>query len=197
MKHELNTCTDGYRANQASGNTSPGSGAIVHTSTVAPDRRIALPALVVGILTVYAMVNFAFGWYWIVLIILATVAAINAVHWRAFIEPANGVVREEARLFGRRLIAKRCLPLRDFVAIVFQLRGSDDQEWWVGIRHRSGRKIWIKSCGANDTALRPPGRFAEEYAWRLSCDTGLEIEEFRPQHPMRWVKSLFRRGSPC
>jgi hypothetical protein len=69
--------------------------------------------------------------------------------------------------------------LQDFEAIIFDLLDTDPDQWGVGIRHRSGRKIWIKECG-NAGGQRPPGRTAEEFAWRLSCDTGLEIEDYKP-----------------
>ena len=71
--------------------------------------------------------------------------------------------------------------IQDFEAIVFDLLDSDPDEWGVGIRHQSGRRIWIKRCGSAG-GQRPPGRAAEAFAWQLSCDTDLKIEEYKPRN---------------
>lgn len=185
-----------FESSSANG-TSPASNPVTYVSEVYAEVWLFWSALVLGAVAIYLCFSFAPEWYWCALSIVVALAVGGAVQWRATVEPSAGVVREEARLFGHKLIMERRHHLTEFDAIVFCLCGSESEEWWVGIRHRAGRKIWIKNCGANDPALRPPGRHAEEFAWRLSCDTGLEIDEFRPQRPMRWVKSLFRRRSPC
>jgi len=115
------------------------------------------------------------------LCVVSTLILPMAIHWRAVIDPADGTVREEARFWGRKLLVERRHSLKDFEVIVFALLDSDPEAWGVGIRHRSGRKIWIKRCGSA-AGQRPPGRAAEAFAWQLSCDTDLKIEEFKPGH---------------
>jgi iron(III) transport system substrate-binding protein len=156
----------------------------IHTSEVYSELRLFWPALAAGALGVYLANHFDMGWYWSVLIVIVAVVVGSAIHWQAIIEPTKGVVREEARRFGRRLIKERVHSIKDFGAIVFDLVDSDPEQWGVGIRHRSGRIIWIKRCGSAG-GQRPPGRAAEEFAWRLSCDTGLEIEDYKPRKKIR------------
>jgi hypothetical protein len=174
--------------------TRPATEPVTYGSEVSAELWLFRSALMLGAVAIYLCFSFAPEWYWCALSIVVALAVGGAMGWRATVEPATGVVREEARLFGRKRIAERRHRPTDFDAIVFRCSGGESEEWWVGIRHRAGRKIWIKKCGVNDPALRRPGRYAEEFAWRLSCDTGLGIEEFRPQRPMRWVRSFFRRG---
>ncbi len=150
-----------------------------YTSDLYPEPRLLWPALAIGALGVWLGIHFEIGWYWCVLIGFSGLVGGCAIHWRATIDPADKTVSEEARLVGRRLLWKRRHSLQDFDAVIFALLDNDPQQWGVGVRHRSGRKIWIKECGSA-TGQRPPGRAAEEFAWRLSCDTGLEIEDYKP-----------------
>jgi hypothetical protein len=177
------------RASEAIPMTKP----VTYVSEVYPESWIFRTALVLGGVVIWLCFKFAPEWYWCALTIVVTVAIAGSVGWRAFVEPGTGVVREEARLFGRKLIAERRQCLKDFEAIVFRCSGGESDEWLVGIRHRSGRRIWLKNCGANDPALRPPGRFAEEFAWRLHCDTGLKIEEFPLPGRRHWLRAFLGR----
>lgn len=148
-----------------------------YTSAPYAEPRVAWPVCVLAFVGVCASIYFEANWYWYVLIVVFILASVGAIHWRAVIEPTEGVVREEAWLWKRRLITKRRHLIKDFEAIIFDCF-ADEAEWGVGIRHRSGRKLWIKYCGSAG-GQRPPGRAAEAFAWQLSCDTGLEIEEYK------------------
>lgn len=168
-----------------------------YTSEVYPDLRLIWPAIVVGAFGVWAGVHFEIGWYWCVLIGLSAVVIGCGIHWSATIDPANGIVFEEARLWGKRLLRVRHHSLKDFRAIGYELFDSDPDEWGVVLLHNSGRRIWFKRCGHLGDQ-RPPGRAAESFAWQLSCDTGLEIEDYKPRHktgiPIRawliWLAAL-------
>lgn len=151
-----------------------------YTSDVYPEPRLLWPSFALGALGVGFGIHFGIGWYWCVLIGASALLLGMWIQCRAVIEPSDGIVCEEVRLGGRRLLWKRTYALRDFEAIVFDQLDSDPEDWGVGIRHHSGRRIWIKRCGSAG-GLRPPGRAAEEFAWRLSCDTGLQIEDYKPR----------------
>jgi len=148
-----------------------------YTSEVYPEPRLLWPAWAVGALGVGLGIYFEIGWYWCVLIGLSALVGGWGIQWHAIIDPANKAIVEEARLFGRRILRVRHHALQDFEAIIFDQLDSDPEDWGVGIRHRSGRRIWIQHCGTAG-GQRPPGRAAEAFAWQLSCDTGLQIEDY-------------------
>jgi len=149
-----------------------------YTSAPYAEPKLVKPVFLLALIGVGVSIYFEVSWYWYALMGFLVLASVSAVHWRAVVEPAQGIVREEAWLWSRKLVRERRLLIKDFEAIVFKCFGTDDEEWGVGIRHQSGRKIWIKYCGSAG-GDRPPGRAAEAFAWQLSCDTGLEIEEYK------------------
>lgn len=152
---------------------------MTYTTEVYPEPWLTLPALTLGALGIWLGIHFVIAWYWFVLIVVSALFTACAIHWRAIIDPARKTVREEAFLFGRKFLWRRQHSFEDFKAIVFGLLDSDPEQWGVGLCHCSGRKIWIKKCGCAG-GQSPPGRAAEEFAWRLSCDTGIEIKDYKP-----------------
>jgi hypothetical protein len=63
----------------------------------------------------------------------------------------------------------------EFNAIVYERHDDPEGEvthrrMRVGLRRQSGRKLWIR-----DFCIDSSSRKAEEFAWQLSCDTGIEI----------------------
>jgi hypothetical protein len=94
---------------------------------------------------------------------------------QASIDYAQRKVQEQWRLFGRRVVRTREFSFSEFEAIVYLFGASDSGDSTsVGLRLRSGRCIWIRSFSAGGTRR---GRAAEEFAWRLSCDMDLLIDE--------------------
>lgn len=67
-------------------------------------------------------------------------------------------------------------PFNECEAVVYWFRAGDPGEWWVGIRTKCSRRFWIRQVPAKE-GKRNRGREVESVAWRLSCDTGLEIDE--------------------
>jgi hypothetical protein len=131
--------------------------------------------LIVSIGAVWAGTYFEWGWYWIVGVILLSLLVASALAKQATIEYAAGRVCERSLFFGRWGIGSRRFPISHFHGIVYELRQSDgENRTVVGLRHRSGRKIWIRSFSTDGIGR---GRPAEEFAWRLSCDTDIEIDE--------------------
>lgn len=100
-----------------------------------------------------------------------------SVSRRAVVDTAERLVTETLWLFGRMRLGVRRTALEQFSAIVYKLRKRDTDEWWVGIRHRSGRTIWLRDFGVGQAG--GPPRAAEEFAWRLHCDTGIDIQEHK------------------
>ncbi|HPY29241.1 MAG TPA: hypothetical protein PLT00_00560 [Verrucomicrobiota bacterium] len=105
-----------------------------------------------------------------------------SVSRRALVAPADGRVTETIFLWGRVRLGTRRTPLARFSAIVYRFRKRDTDEWWVGLRHRVGRTIWLRAFGPG-WAGGPP-RSAEEFAWRLHCDTDIPIRETKRR---KWV----------
>ena len=136
------------------------------------ERWIVLPSLAALYPLTHLLRSSHAEWYWYVPAFAVPLLMGFAISWRGFLDVQNGKVVENARLFGKRVVKTRILPITDFKGITFERRGSEPDEWWVGLRHKSGRKIWLRGCGAEL-------RYAEEFAWRLSCDTGLKMEEVR------------------
>jgi hypothetical protein len=144
-------------------------------STPYPEARTFWPALVGGIVFVWACVHFALDWYWCAAGILVFFVIAATLSKQATIDCAQRKVYEHSRLFGHRVVRTREFPFSDFEAIVYQYRQSESGDTTsVGLRLRSGRPIWIRSFGTGGTRR---GRGAEEFAWRLCCDTGIEIDE--------------------
>ena len=134
---------------------------------------LVLPSLTLGIALVVFLAATGHDWYLIVPAFMFLLVIGGSIGWRGRVDISNREVVEQARLFDRWVLRTRTTPLDDFKSITFEYRGTEaDEKWWVGLRLKSGRRIWLRGCG---TELR----YAEEFAWRLSCDTNLKMEEVR------------------
>jgi hypothetical protein len=135
-----------------------------------PDRRVMLPALFLIAVIIWWGIHRALDWYWIAAPGLILFVVGCCVSWRFTIEPQNGVVREQAFLYGHRLLKERLIPSTDFKHIfVNDVGGDEGQNFGVFLQHKSGRLMAVKGCG-------PTPRSAEELAWRISCDTGIKLK---------------------
>lgn len=158
------------------------------------DPRFVLPALVFGTLIVALFVYLSYAWYWIAIAIMGAVALACPLQWRAFVEADDKRVREEGRLFGGKLLAKRLVPLSDFEAVVVRhCKTTDDEDWTVGLQHGSGRNIWIRRYLWNDPKQVAPSHAADAFAAALSDKTTLKIQDYSPQKPRQWLRFLFGR----
>jgi hypothetical protein len=133
--------------------------------------------LVSGGLFVWGCSHFDLAWYWYIFVVLCCLLMAGAASKQAVIDCSQRVVFEHHRLFMRICLWTRAISFSDFKAVIYSQCG--EYEVYVGLRHRSGCKIWIRN-------FRPvgcrPGRDAQEFAWRLTCDTDIEIDE-RTRHP--------------
>ena len=134
-----------------------------------PDLRFFLPAVFALVVAIGFSFHFGESWYWVVAICLPLVLTGFAVVWWPVIEPVNGIVRERALLFGRRVLAERIMPLTDFTEIFFEWRNADagESDFRLGLRHKTSRKLWVAGSWATQ-------RSVEEIAWQISCDTGIK-----------------------
>ena len=139
------------------------------------EPRTVYPALIGGVAFVWACLHFALDWYWCAAGVIVFFIVAATLSKQAIIDYAQRKVYEHSRLFGHRVVKVREFPFSDFAAIVYLHRSNDtENSTAVGLRLRSGRRIWIRSFSASGTVR---GRGAEEFAWRLHCDTGIEIDE--------------------
>ncbi len=97
---------------------------------------------------------------------------------RTVIDIPNHVVRREILLFGKFLLYWRNLPFGNFskVFIEFQedLTNRQWDNYYVGLRFLSGRKLWIKYWNIR---YGKPCPAAKELAENLSRDLGLPLEK--------------------
>ncbi len=124
--------------------------------------------------TVVAGSFFNADWYWAVAPLVCAAILSMVITKRFSIDCAKRVVRSESLLFSLRVIKRKSWPLAEFEAINYT-NGWIEEEVSVGIRHRSGRVLWLRDFPAGMD--RRPGRDAEEFAEDLSSVTGLEINE--------------------
>jgi len=140
-----------------------------------PEVRTFWLALIGGVAFVWACLHFALTWYWCVAGIVVFFGAAAALSKQATLDCGQRKVYEYSRLFGKRVVRTREFPFSDIEAIVYRYCQSESGDTTsVGLRFRSGRRIWLRSFGTGGTRR---GRGAEEFAWRLSCDTDIEIDE--------------------
>jgi hypothetical protein len=159
-----------YQPNTAMSSTAPNV-----VSKPYLEMRTFWPAVVGGAAFVWACVHFALDWYWCAVGIGGFFFIAATLSRQATIDCTQRKVYEQSRLFGHRVVKTRELPFTDFEAIVYQCCSSEGGDTTsVGLRLRAGRCIWIRSFGTGGTRR---GRGAEEFAWRLHCDTGIEIDE--------------------
>jgi hypothetical protein len=139
-----------------------------------PELRALVPATIAMALTIGVMTYLQISWYWIVPPCVLLFFAGLSVCWWPVIEVQNRQVRERALLFKRKFLAERITHFTEFKEIFCQLNKNDGfQEYWVGLRRRPKGILWVKECGCER-------RYAEEFAWKISCETGIHL-----------------RGEPC
>jgi len=138
-----------------------------------PEARTFWPALIGGIAFVWACGHLALDWYWCAAGILVFFVIAATLSKQATIDYTQRKIYEQWRLCGHRVVRTREFPFSDFEAIAYRYCPSDSGDITsVGLRLRSGRHIWIRGFGGTRR-----GRGSEEFAWRLCCDTGMEIDE--------------------
>jgi hypothetical protein len=132
-------------------------------------------ALTSGITFLMACEYFDLAWYWCVVGIVAHLLIARTVVLQRAINYSHRKLYEYSLLLGRRIIRVREFPFADFEAIVYRCHSGDNGSTTsVGLRHRSGRKIWIRCF---DAEYCRHGYEAEEFAWRLYRDTGIAIDK--------------------
>jgi len=154
-------------------NTDKASGAHTYKCVVRFEKKISLPVqLFVGIVVCVGL-YYAIAWYWLVAVCLPLEVVSLAVLWWPVIEPANGVVRERALLFGKKSLRERLTPLTEFTEIFYEYGPSDggDTNYRLGLRHKTGRKFWVEERWTIRRAV-------EEAAWEISCKTGIKLTEW-------------------
>ena len=160
MKHGLNT-----DKTSASG---------TYKCVVRIEKKVFLPSLLFFGLVLCVGLYCSAAWYWLVIVCLPFAVASVAVLWWPVIEPANGVFRERALLFGKKRLSERVVPLNEFAEIFYELDYSgqrDTSDYRLGLRHKAGRKIWVEGCWNTR-------RSVEETAWEISCKTGIKLTEW-------------------
>jgi len=107
---------------------------------------------------------------------LITLGFFMLVQKETAFDKAQGVFHVRHRLVGRYLVWIRALRLDEFDAVVLERndRGEDGKVCQLGLRRKLGRPYWL--CSDSYSSLQPSRRI-EEFAWKLSCDTGLEVVE--------------------
>ncbi len=161
-----------------------------------PDSRIAMPAWVLAIVTTILLVTFHGAWYWYLITWVLAFAVMGAVSWRAFVELDQGVVRVEARLYGMKLLRRRVVSFKEYVAVVMEhLKTADDDDWKVGLQHCSGRRIWMRRYMGNDPRHPNPEFAASGFAMALSEKMNLPIQDSAPPDLGPWLCRVKLRRS--
>ena len=150
----------------------------IMVSDLHPVRSAALFFVASGALFIFACFHFTVAWYWCLLGVVAHLLLVGSVSRRFIIDLDARVVHERVLLLVRRVLKSRKFPLSEFNAIIYRyIQNTDESDQVVvGLRHCSGRRLWLRSFAAAGDGRRC-SRGAEEFAWRLSCDTGIEIDD--------------------
>jgi hypothetical protein len=139
------------------------------------EARTFWPALVAGVAFIWACLHYGVDWYWCAGGIFAFFLAAACLSKQATIDYSQRTVRECMSLFGRRVIQTSEFPFSAVDAIVYRQYSGEDQEVTsVGLRLRSGRRIRIRNFSTGGSQR---SRAAEEFAWRISCDSDIRIDE--------------------
>ena len=141
-----------------------------------PDPRTNWSGLV-GVLTLLIVDSFThWRWYWCVSACVVFLGIAYMLFWRSMVDFTERKVRVDCRLWGRYVLGTRIFPFSDFTRIIYEFRDESDSlgKVRVGLRHRSGRRFWIRSFNAGDDRR---SRGAEEFAWQLACGTDINIDD--------------------
>jgi hypothetical protein len=136
------------------------------------DNKSFLALLLLDGVVVGAGLYYSAAWYWWAIPCLLISLASIAVLWWPVVEPTNGVVRERALLFGKKLLAERVTPLSEFIHVFYMHadNGEGDTKFRIGLRHKTGRTVWVEGCWNSQRAV-------EETAWEISCNTGIQLKD--------------------
>ncbi len=116
------------------------------------------------------------GWRWIVPGAVGWMAAHSIVRKRRVLAFRSGCLLEHTLWFGCWHRGTRTIPFPEFAAIVCRADSGTEGEaprTEVGMRHADGTWFWLRTFGIHDGRA---DREAEEFAWRISCGTGIGIE---------------------
>jgi len=140
------------------------------------NKRVALPALVACGVFILLCLRFAAAWYWCLPGVIFLLLLAGCVGKQVRIDRVGRVVGECQRLLGRWVLSTHQYPFSEFNAIIYERReeagDTGGRSVSVGLQHRSGKRMWVRTFPANNSS-----RSAEEFAWQLSSDTGIEIRE--------------------
>jgi hypothetical protein len=123
------------------------------------DRRVALPVLAVCATFIYLCVHFAVDWYWCLPGVIILMILTGSVSKQITVNLNGRVVCENHRLLTRWLLSAREYPLSEFDAIIYEHydeAGDTGRRFTkVGLRHRSGKKMWIRAFPATNSVGQP------------------------------------------
>ena len=140
------------------------------------NKRVALAALAALGTFVFLCFHFAVDWYWCLPGVIFLLLLAGCVGKQVRIDQAGRVVAECQRLLNRWVLSIHQYPFSEIEAIIYERRedagDTGGRLITVGLQHRSGKRLWVRTFPANNST-----RSAEEFAWQLSCDTGIEIRE--------------------
>jgi hypothetical protein len=143
-----------------------------------PIKRIAYPLSLLTVAFIFFSIHFSFEWFLSVPLGLLLLLMAVSVTQTVVVNCPEGKAQVHVRFFMRWTLQSKSISFKKFKAIVYTLYENSDEgpKKRVGLLHDDGRKFWIRGYACDGTK-RGSSRFAEEFAWRLSCDTGIPIEE--------------------
>src|SRR5579863_8190387 len=109
-------------------------------------KLVAVSGLAACGVFVWLCVHFTVAWYWCVPGVVALLLLAGCVSRQITIDPSDQTVRERHFLFGRRVLSCRERSFQEFDGIIYKRydEGDGGRMMAVGLRHRSGKKMWIK-----------------------------------------------------
>jgi len=109
--------------------------------------------------------------------VFALAGLAGCIRQRTIVHPDGQIIRQDSRLFGRKTLWSRQYTTHDFEAVILRRikdGETDGYTYFIGLRKRTGRKIWIRYVDVCDELNI---RWVEEIAWDLSRRTGLPFDE--------------------
>jgi hypothetical protein len=122
--------------------------------------------------------HYAVAWYWCLPGVIAFIILMCSVSRQVIVDPTGKTVQILHRLFMRWTLKVEIVPISNIKTIVYTTYDQAEEmpKKRVGLSHQDGRKVWLRAFNCDGT--KPDSsRAAESFAWRLSCDTDLPIEE--------------------
>ena len=138
--------------------------------------RVALPILAGCGVFIWLCFHFTLEWYWCLPGVIAILFLAGLVGKQIKVDLSRKLVQERHLLLGRMALSSHEYHFFEFDGVVserYDESGDTGRRMMrVGLRHRSGKTFWLRFFYIDSS-----GRNAGEFAWRLSCDTGIEIRE--------------------